>query len=49
MILNTQMPSLIIKKLGLGKNFLFLEKPKDYIKGTKMIYKGLKNQLIELI
>ena len=22
--------------------FKFLEKPKDYIKGTKMIYKGLK-------
>ena len=24
------------------RTFFFLEKPKDYIKGTKMIYKGLK-------
>ena len=30
------------KKWSRNELFLFLEKPKDYIKGTKMIYKGLK-------
>ena len=37
------------KKWSRNELFLFLEKPKDYIKGTKMIYKGLKKVLIEPI
>ena len=32
----------MVKPWSKEELFYFLEKPKDYIKGTKMIYKGLK-------